>query len=584
MEYLDFDLHIAQGTGGHYPVSVVKSPAGEAKGTMQFPFEALALESQLKSLELAVLKSASLRRELVVDGPERKPVEQFGREIFEALFTEDVQLAFRRSQDSARTAKKGLRVRLRVDAPDLSALPWEFLYDTSSGDFVCLSSETPVVRYLEFSRPPEALTVQPPINVLVMVASPNDRPGLDGQVEIERMQQATATLQDAGLLHIEFMQNAGWRDLQHTLRERDFHIFHFVGHGGFDASAGEGVLAFTNDKGGSHLLGATEVGSLLADERSLRLVVLNACLGARGNETDVFSSTSATLVRRGVPAVVAMQYEISDLAAIEFSRSLYEAIADGMPIDASVAEARKAVRLSARNSVEWGTPVLHMRSPDGALFNLDTSRFAARPKSEAAPVPPAPSVSARSPVSTPASAAAPTVPGETVPLVRQPWVLAGVGLALVLAVLWFAFGPSPPPPVDTGRAIARAYLQAVSGGDGATAVAGVVDFGAIGCTDRTVWEEDGCQQIVFEEKDGKTWFMNAIREVETGQDWRNSNIESLLPADDMTRIMTDPHYQSTQDLFGYMSTPGNGWYSNNEGPGRAKESLREYMAAMDTAR
>ena len=359
-----------------------------------------------------------------------------------------MKLAFRRSQDSARNAKKGLRVRLRVDAPDLSALPWEFLYDTSSGDFVCLSSETPVVRYLEFSRPPEVLTVQPPINVLAMVASPNDRPKLDGQVETERIQQATAALQEAGLLRIEFMQGTGWRDLQRTLRQREFHIFHFVGHGGFDASAGEGVMAFTNDKGDSHVLGATEVGSLLADERSLRLVVLNSCLGARGNATDVFSSTSATLVRRGVPAVVAMQYEISDLAAIEFSRSLYEAIADGMPIDTSVTEARKAVRLSARNSVEWGTPVLHMRSPDGALFKLDTSQSAVRPKPPAAPapvattpappVPPASSTSAPAPVSTQVPASAPTMPGPAVPLMGQPRVLVGVGLALALGVLWFA--------------------------------------------------------------------------------------------------------------------------------------------------
>jgi hypothetical protein len=144
--------------------------------------------------------------------------------------------------------------------------------------------------------------------------------------------------------------------------------------------------------------------------------------------------------------------------------------------------------------------------------------------------------------------------------------------------------PSPPPVVDPGAAIARAYLQAVSGGDGVTAVAGVVDFSEIGCTDRTVWEEDACQRFVFEEKDGKTWFMNAIIELEPGQDWRDSNIENLLPADDMTRVMTDPHYQSTKDLFGYMSTPANGWYSNNEGPGRVKQTLRQYMAAMDTAR
>jgi len=101
------------------------------------------------------------------------------------------------------------------------------------------------------------------------------------------------------------------------------------------------------------------------------MVVLNSCLGAKGSGTDVFSSTASILVRRGVSAVVAMQYEISDRAAVEFARSLYEALADSMPVDAAVAEARKAVSLALNNTVEWGTPVLFMRSPDGALFRID---------------------------------------------------------------------------------------------------------------------------------------------------------------------------------------------------------------------
>ena len=42
-----------------------------------------------------------------------------------------------------------------------------------------------------------------------------------------------------------------------------------------------------------------------------------------------------------------------------------------MPVDAAVTEARKAVSFSARNSVEWATPVLFMSSSDGALFDID---------------------------------------------------------------------------------------------------------------------------------------------------------------------------------------------------------------------
>jgi len=63
-----------------------------------------------------------------------------------------------------------------------------------------------------------------------------------------------------------------------------------------------------------------------------------------------------------------MQYEITDDAAIEFSRDFYEAVADGMPVDAAVTEARRAVSFSSM--LEWGTPVLYMRSKDGRIFDI----------------------------------------------------------------------------------------------------------------------------------------------------------------------------------------------------------------------
>jgi CHAT domain-containing protein len=149
-----------------------------------------------------------------------------------------------------------------------------------------------------------------------------------------------------------------------------WHIFHFIGHGGFDHDTDEGLIALKDDEGRAQILSATHLGRLLADHRTLRLVVLNSCEGARGSEKDIFSSTAAILVRRGVPAVLAMQYEITDRAAIELSRAFYEALADSLPVDMAVSEARKAISLGVVNTVEWGTPVLYMRSPNGVLFDL----------------------------------------------------------------------------------------------------------------------------------------------------------------------------------------------------------------------
>ena len=86
------------------------------------------------------------------------------------------------------------------------------------------------------------------------------------------------------------------------------------------------------------------------------------------------------LVRKGTPAVIAMQYEITDAAAVELSRAFYVAIRAGLPVDAALTEARKAVALWLPGTVEWGTPVLHLRAQDGRIFDLghDTPATARR--------------------------------------------------------------------------------------------------------------------------------------------------------------------------------------------------------------
>ena len=89
MDYLDFDLQILPGTGRDYPVAVLRSPAGEARAIMQFPFDQLALESRLDKLQIALLRSGGKRRS--VPSPEEQAVQDFGKVLFDALFTGEIR-------------------------------------------------------------------------------------------------------------------------------------------------------------------------------------------------------------------------------------------------------------------------------------------------------------------------------------------------------------------------------------------------------------------------------------------------------------------------------------------------------------
>lgn len=382
-EYLDFELEIGLGQGREYPVVVLRSPAGEARAVMRFPFDDLALERRLDKLQIALLHSGGTRR-LAALTQDQQDVRDFGQALFDALMNGDVRSLYDVSQNKA--GSKGLRIKLRIADPALAALPWEFLYDPRRGDFVCLSTQTPVVRYLELPQPPQPLMVEPPLRILGMIVSPTDLRSLDVEQEKERIERALSGLRDDGLVELHWLAGQTWRDLQRALRHGPWHVFHFVGHGAFDAGADEGMVMVCDDLGKARPLRATELGRFLASHRSLRLAVLNACEGAKGGDQDIFSSTASILVRSGLPAVLAMQYEITDRAAIELSRVFYEALADGLPVDAAVAEARIAVSVAVNNTVEWGTPVLYMRAPDGEIFALD--RTAARVA--VPPVPPKP--------------------------------------------------------------------------------------------------------------------------------------------------------------------------------------------------
>jgi len=117
---------------------------------------------------------------------------------------------------------------------------------------------------------------------------------------------------------------------------------------------------------------AQDVGTGLSDYRTLRRDVVNSCEGPRTGLTDPYAGTAQTLVQQGVPAVIAMQFEITDQAAIDFSNRFDAAIADSYPVEAATAEARKTVK-NGPNPVEWATPVFYLRAPDGHLFHITVS-------------------------------------------------------------------------------------------------------------------------------------------------------------------------------------------------------------------
>ncbi len=372
LQYLDFDLTLERAANG-YRVEVTRAPAGNARAEFTLPFSDIEIENVLLKL------GGARRRTRRVESPEMDAAKNFGGKLFNAVFTGDVRGVYAASMQQANAQTVGLRLRLHLDeAPELADLPWEFLYNPSLNRFLALSVKTPIVRYLELPEQIRPLALHPPLNVLVMISSPTDYETLDVEREWRNLSAALRDLTQRGMVTLERVERATLTELQNKLQARAYHIFHFIGHGAFDERAQDGVLILENENERGRRVSAQTLGAILHDHASLRLAVLNACEGARTSRTDPFAGVASSLVQQGIPAVIAMQFEISDDAATTFARGFYQALASGYPVDAALSEVRKAI-FADNNEMEWGTPVLYLRAADGKIFDIPPDAQIAAP-------------------------------------------------------------------------------------------------------------------------------------------------------------------------------------------------------------
>ena len=227
--------------------------------------------------------------------------------------------------------------------------------------------------------PIQPLKVTLPLRILAMISSPTDCLQLDVEREWKLLCEALADLERDGKVILERLENAALQTLDRRLLRNEYHVLHFVGHGAFDRRIDAGVLILEDTDRRHRWMTGADLGIHLGDQPTLRLAVLNACEGARGSREDPFAGVAQSLVQQGLPAVIAMQFEITDQAAIAFSGGFYAALANGYPVDAALAQARKAIH-AAGQGLEWGTPVLYLRARDGVVFEPWEEQLANEPQ------------------------------------------------------------------------------------------------------------------------------------------------------------------------------------------------------------
>ncbi|GAA0428655.1 hypothetical protein Acor_71140 [Acrocarpospora corrugata] len=336
---------------GSYKVEVVRSAAGEASAIV--PLDVAGLLARRAEFRRAVLGSA----------PE-SVVRDVGQALFTALLGSG-EVASRYQAARAVAADRGerLRVVLRLDSAELAGLPWEAMYDAALDSYICRTEQ--LVRHIPVPALPVPIKVRRPLRVLALAPSPRGLPPLLVAREHDQLNSALSLPVSEGLIEIHWADRPTWSGLQELLLAGDWHVVHFIGHGDH---RGEGLLALEQEDRRANWVEARRFADLLRP--SPRLVVLNSCSGAAADAFDLFAGTATTLIRAGVSAVAAMQFEISNRAAIAFAHGFYSAIAGGRGIDEAVSIGRIAILGLTGETLEWITPVLYLRGDRTRIFEM----------------------------------------------------------------------------------------------------------------------------------------------------------------------------------------------------------------------
>lgn len=293
----------------------------------------------------------------------------FGNELYQALFPNKINACWHAARASAEVSRNGVRLRIVCEPSELASLPWEFLYDETTNTFLTNDTQTVVSRYLDVPQIKRPLGANSsPLKILLVISSPADLLQLDVAGEEALIREALAAQISTGQIELDVLREATIPNLTQQLRKKSYNVFHFIGHGDFHNETG--MIALVEPDGKMRLLDEEAFANLFLGDRDLGLVVLNSCRGATMSSYRTMAGIAPRLVQRGIPAVVAMQYPITDNTAKKFADEFYRFIALGWPVDAAIQSTRNAISIeTGTGKPDFATPVLYMRAKDGVIMS-----------------------------------------------------------------------------------------------------------------------------------------------------------------------------------------------------------------------
>lgn len=300
---------------------------------------------------------------------------EFGQKLYQALFIGSLKESWSKAQAIAHNQKQILRLRLGLKEARLLALPWEVMNAAHADDdeFQSLTTgiETSFSRYHSKTHGTAAAPSmedvhEQPLKILMVLASPEDQDRLELKQEAEHLRSELEKESPADIppLELTILDNPGRQELTEILEQGQYQVFHYAGHSNLGYFGGD-IYLVNRTTGLTEPFAGDDLAGLLANN-GVQFAIFNSCHGADGipqSQPQELSekNLAQALVRRGIPAVLAMSAQIPDQVALTFTRLLYRNLHQGYPIDFSLGRVRQGL-ISAYGSDQlyWALPVLYM--------------------------------------------------------------------------------------------------------------------------------------------------------------------------------------------------------------------------------
>jgi len=313
------------------------------------------------------LNRASLGQEKL---PTAQDLSSFGTNLFEFVLRGDLLSLYNRLPPDY------VRIRILSNHPELQALPWEYLQDPRAP--AGPNNTRGVVRIVPtLGQPmPVPRKANQKLRILFVFADPIDQ-GPVRWDEIYSTIKREFERRSGNNFEIDVVEGASIQAVTKAFVEKSYDVFHFNGHGALLPDNGGkivGHLVFMDAATKKTEPISAEQLATLVTGQGLQLVVLSSCNSSAGDFSESYAVVAQSLVRRGVPAVVANQFAITNNLAATFASGFYNELLKTGDIDRAVGAGRLLLSMqrpiAGKATLEWGIPTLYRHLGAAKIFEV----------------------------------------------------------------------------------------------------------------------------------------------------------------------------------------------------------------------